>query len=88
MSLLKQPRITYDIITQADSYPYIPEVQLVGIEAVNDGADTVTIVIDDGSKDITINITTNARTYSGYFQAIKSINVTAGTTFQIELRGT
>ena len=76
----------YDVLNQADSYPYTPDAQLTGIAIVNDGNDTVTVVIDNGDRDITINCTVNSRVYSADFDAIKTIDVTAGTTFQIELR--
>ena len=78
---------TIDILTQASSFPYTPTATLVGIAAMNDGADTVTIVVNDGEKNITINLTTNGRSGQWFFKEITSINVTAGTTFQIQLVG-
>jgi hypothetical protein len=85
--LLGLNQFVYDVLTESDSYPYTPTVPLSGIGIVNDGGDTVTVVVNDGTKDITINCTTNNRTYQGSFTNIASINVTAGTTYQIELKG-
>ncbi len=76
----------YDVLTEATVYPYTPPSEISGISIVNDGIDDVTVVINDGTRNITINCTTNGRTYNGDFRAIKTINATAGTTFQIELR--
>jgi hypothetical protein len=81
---VKKPVLT--ILTESDSYPYTPTEDLSGISIVNDGNDTVTVVVNDGLRDITIKCTTTGRNYDGDFRAIKSINVTAGTTYQIELR--
>lgn len=78
---------TVDILTQATSFPYTPTASLVGITAVNDGVDTVTIVVNNGEKDITINLTINARSGQWFFKTITSINITAGSTFQIQLIG-
>jgi len=86
MSLFTQKRNVYNVLTESTSYPYTPAVQLAGVAIANDGADTVTVVINDGDNEITINCTTSNRSYEGNFKAIKTINVTAGTTFQIELR--
>lgn len=81
-------RPVYKVLTQADSFPYTPPegVQLTGIAIVNDGNDTVTVVINNGEENVTVNCTINSRPYDADFKAIKSINVTAGTTYQIELR--
>jgi hypothetical protein len=86
MSLQKVYKPVYDILTELTAYPYTPPVDLTGISIANDGGDTVTVVVNDGERDITINCTTNNRTYEADFRAITSINATAGTTFQIELR--
>ena len=87
MSLLQQKRPVFNVLTQADSYPYTPTEQMTGLSVANDGADTVTVVVNDGTNDITINVTTSNPNYDANFKAIRSINVTAGTTYQIELRG-
>jgi hypothetical protein len=79
-------RPVYDILTEADSYPYEPPVSIGGIAIVNDNTDDVTVVISTDSKDITLNCTQYGRVYSATFDKINSINVTAGTTYQIELR--
>jgi hypothetical protein len=76
----------YDILDQTDSFPYTPPVQLAGLAITNDGNDTVTVVVSDGHRDITINCTTTNRNYDADFRNIISINVTAGSVFQIELR--
>ncbi len=86
MNLMKVYKPIYNVLTQTTSFPYTPEVQLSGLAIVNDGADTVTVVVDDGFRDITINCTTNSRSYDADFRAIKTIDVTSGTTYQIELR--
>ncbi len=83
---MRNDKIVTEILTQADSFPFTPTVDTKGIGIVNDGADTVTVVVNDGTNDITINCTVNSRNYSGYFETVASINVTAGTTYQIELR--
>ncbi|MCP4631768.1 MAG: hypothetical protein GY855_02500 [candidate division Zixibacteria bacterium] len=73
-------------MTQADSFPYTPSIDIIGIGIANDGGDTLTVVVNDGLSDITINCTTSNRNYDADFRAVKSINVTSGTTYQIELR--
>jgi len=86
MSIQKVKKPVYDILTQTDSFPYYPLVDLSGVAIQNDGNDTVTVIISDGLNDIIVNCTTNGRSYNADFKTIKSINVTAGTLFQIELR--
>ncbi len=86
MSQLRVKKPVYDILTESSSYPYTPTDELSGISIINDGSDVVTVVLNDGEKDITINCTVNGRAYDGDFKAIKSINVTAGSNYQIELR--
>ncbi len=86
MSLRKVRQPVYNILTESDSYPYTPPVQLSGLSIVNDGSDTITVEVYDGTNTITINVTANGRSYDADFRAIKTIDVTAGTTFQIELR--
>ena len=88
MSGIIQNKPVYKILTQETTFPYSVPVQASGISIVNDGDDTVTVEVAEGSGTVhTINCTTNNRTYSGDFSDIKSINATAGTTFQIEVRG-
>ncbi len=86
MTIQKVKKPVYAVLTESDSYPYTPEVDIIGIGIANDGDDTLTVVINDGNSDITINCTANNRNYDGDFRAIKTINVTAGTLYQIELR--
>lgn len=88
MSLINIKRPVWKIINQTASFPYtIPDsVQVNEISVCNDGADTVTVEIDTGNEVHTFNCTTNNRGYDAHFDGIKSINVTAGTTYQIELR--
>ena len=86
MSIERVGKPVYTVLTQAEIFPYFPPVNLSGISIVNDGNDTLTVVINNGEKDITINCTLYSRAYEGDFKAIKSINVTAGSVFQIELR--
>ena len=83
MSIQKVKKPVYDILTQTDNYPLV---DLSGVAIQNDGNDTVTVIISDGLNDIIVNCTTNGRSYNADFKTIKSINVTAGTLFQIELR--
>lgn len=85
MSLLKQKRNVYDILNNTDSYPYAPDVAVSGVSIVNDGADIVTVVINDGDRDISLNVLPS-NAYDGDFKRVHSVNVTAGTTYQIELR--
>ncbi len=86
MSQLKVKKPIYDILTELTSYPYTPDMEISGISIVNDGSGTVTVVVNDGTRDITINCTENGRSYDGDFRSIKTINVTAGVNYQIELR--
>jgi hypothetical protein len=86
MSVQKTEKPVFDILTNADSFPYIPPVDLTGIAIVNDGTDILTVIVNDGEKDIEIRCTIASRAYEADFRAIKSINVTSGSIFQIELR--
>lgn len=85
---MQNENLVTDILTQADTFPYTPPLNTRGIAISNDGTDTVTAVINDGNKNITVNCTTLNRNYSAQFDRVVSINITAGTTFQIELRRT
>ena len=80
----------FEVLTQADSFPYTPSQKVYGVDIANDGNDTVTVVINDNTiaspNNITINCTTSNRTFSGDFREVAQINVTAGTTNQISLR--
>ncbi len=87
MSQLRVKKPIYEILTESTSYPYTPSDDISGISITNDGTDTVTVVVDTGNKEITIKCTIYGRSYDGDFKSIKSINVTTGTTYQIELRG-
>ena len=63
------------------------ERKVYGVNVSNDHAsDTVTIVIVDQNGTHTKNILAG-KTYSGFYDDIITINVTAGTTYQIELLG-
>jgi len=58
-----------------------------GVNVSNDHAsDSMTIVIVDANGTHTKNILAG-KTYSGFFDFVKTINITAGTTYQIELLG-
>ncbi|MBW1853104.1 MAG: hypothetical protein JRJ00_00225 [Deltaproteobacteria bacterium] len=85
LSMQKENLVT-DILTQATSFPYTPTVNTRGVAISNDGEDTVTAVINDGIKEHTINCSILNRNYTGSFERVISINITAGTTYQIELR--
>ncbi len=85
MSIFSHDKYVYRILNQTDSYPFVPDVQIDGVGMTNDGEDTVTVVINDGETEHTINLV-ERKAYSANFKAVKSINVTSGTTYQIELR--
>ncbi|MCP3685568.1 MAG: hypothetical protein GY861_23200, partial [bacterium] len=53
MSLQKVRKPVYKILTQADSFPYTPSIDIIGIGIANDGGDTLTVVVNDGLSDIT-----------------------------------
>lgn len=79
------------ILTEATSFPYLKTTlgrDITGISIVNDHATVaVTAVIIANGVTYTINCTQYNRNYTADFEDITSINVTAGTTYQIEVRG-
>ena len=78
----------YVVLNQASTFPYTPAVSISDISIVNDHATaTVTAVIVAGGVSHTINCTQYNRSYEGTFKDFTSINITAGTTYQVELRG-
>ena len=80
-----EARITNQVLNESTSYPYTPPPDTRGISLINNGNDTVTVVINNGITDLTINCPAGG-TYDGNYKKIVSINVTDGTTYQIEVR--
>jgi len=87
MQINKTP--VYVVLNEGSSYPYTPAVPISDISVVNDHATVaVTVEVVAGGVTHTINCTQYNRSYEATFKDFTSINVTAGTTYQIELRGT
>ena len=78
-------------LDETDTYPIVVaddvERLVFGVNATNDHAsDSMTIVIVDANGTHTKNILAG-KPYSGFFDHVISVDVTAGTTYQIELLG-
>jgi len=77
-------------LDESTSYPYLKSDlgrDISGISVTNDHAsDTVTLVVIANGVTHTFNVLAG-KTFTEDFEDITSINTTAGTTFQIALRG-
>ena len=76
--------VTIDVIDQTESYPYTAPAGTLAVSVANLGADTVTVEFVSAAGTFEVDLTTDVRVYDGYFDGLDTVNVTAGTTYQIE----
>ena len=74
------------IIDQTESYPFSPAEQASGISVINTGTIAAVVVINTGEYSVSVSVPVSG-TYDADFRAVKSVNVTAGDEYQIEIRG-
>ena len=82
-----EQRPVVETIDQTASFPYTPNRQSSGISIYNSGTVTVEGSIDTGDGSSKAIYVTAGVGYEADYESIKTINITAGDAFNIDIRG-
>ena len=74
-----------DILNESSTYPHVSKAALFGIAVINRGADDVVVEVGDESV-VTITIKPD-ETFEDTFHSFKKVDVTAGSSFDLALKG-
>ena len=74
-----------DILNESSTYPHVSKAALFGIAVINRGADDVVVEVGDDSV-LTITVKPD-ETFEDTFHTFKTVNVTAGSSFNLAVKG-